>query len=114
LPFLVIIRRFTRPASVAHEVVDAATGMNLFLSTVSLLPIPGIDGGAILKWSLAARGRSVPEADEIVKKTNLVVGAGLSVAAGLAVRKRRKFIGAMLGMFAALALAVGFGFIKEE
>jgi Zn-dependent protease len=114
LPFVFFIRRFTRPGSVGRETADAAAGMNLFLSTISLLPIPGIDGGAILKWWLVARGRSVLQADEAVKKTDLVVGVGLGAAAGLALRKRRKFFAALLGMLAAMSLAVGVGLIKEE
>jgi len=114
LPFILLFRRLTHQGSVAREVVDAAAGMNLFLCTASLLPIPGIDGGPILKWSLVESGHSVAEADESVKKVDLVLGAGLGVAAGIAIKRRRKFLGAILGMFAALALAVGFGLLKEE
>jgi Zn-dependent protease len=114
LPFILLFRRFTPQGSVRHEVADAAAGMNLFLCTVSLLPIPGIDGGPVLKWSLVESGHSVAEADGLVKKADLVVGAGLGVAAGLAMKRRRNFLSAILGMFAALALAVGFGLIKEE
>ena len=114
LPFILLFRRFTRKGSVAREVVDTAAGMNLFLCTASLLPIPGIDGGPILKWSLVDSGRSVAEADDLVKKADLIVGAGLGAAAGLAMKRRRKLLGALLGMFAALALAVGFGLIKED
>ncbi len=54
------------------------------------------------------------EADESVTQANLVVGAGLGVATGLAIKRRRKFLGAILGMFAALALAVSFGMIRGE
>ena len=114
LPFILLFRRLTHQGSVAREVTDAAAGMNLLLSTASLLPIPGIDGGPILKWSLVDSGRSVTEADALVKRADLVVGASLGAAAGMAIKRRRKFLGAILGMFAALALAVGFGLIKEE
>ena len=108
-----LIRRFTPRGSVGREVADAAVGMNLFLSTASLLPIPGIDGGPILKWTLVERGHTGNEADEVVKGVDRALGVGLGIATGVAVKKRRWFIGAILGMFTALALAVGFGLIEE-
>jgi Zn-dependent protease len=108
-----LARRFTPRGSVGREVADAAVGMNLFLSTASLLPIPGIDGGPILKWALVERGHTPSEADEVVKGVDRALGVGLGVATGIAVKKRRWFIGAILGMFAALALAVGYGLIEE-
>ena len=110
----VISRQFTRLGSVAREVVNAAVGMNLFLSTVSLLPIPGIDGGPILKWSLVERGDSLEQADEMVKEVNKVVGIGLGSGAVFAFKKKRKFIGAILAMFSLIALAVGWGLISEQ
>jgi Zn-dependent protease len=88
--------------------------MNLFLCTASLLPIPGIDGGPILKWALVERGSTPAEADETVISVNRVVGGGLGVAAGIALKRQRRFLGSILAMFAALALGVGFGLIKEQ
>lgn len=113
LPFALLLRQFSRPGSVTRDVANTAAGMNLFLCTASLLPIPGIDGGPILKWSLVEKGHSVGEADEIVKKVDRAVGAGLGAAAGVAIKKRRKFLGVILGLFAGLALAVGLGWVKE-
>jgi len=113
LPFALILHRFSRPGSTTRDVATAAVGMNLLLSTASLLPIPGIDGGPILKWSLVEKGCTVAEADETIKKVDRVVGAGLGVAAGAAIKSRRKFLGAILALFSILALAVGFGLVKE-
>ena len=109
-----LMRRLTRQDSIAREVADAGVGMNLFLSTVSLLPIPGIDGGPILKWSLVDSGRMPEEADEIVTQVNKITGAGLGAAAGVALKKKRWFTGAILGMLSAVALGVGFGLLKES
>jgi Zn-dependent protease len=95
-------------------VVDAAVGMNLFLSTVSLLPIPGIDGGPIVKWFLVDRGHSIEQADETVKEINKVLGLGLGTGAALAFKKKRRLIGGILAMFSLIALAVGWEFISEE
>lgn len=108
-----LIRQFTPRGSAGREVADAAVGMNLFLSTASLLPIPGIDGGPILKWALVERGYTKIDANEAVKGVDKVLGSGLAAATAVAVKKRRWLIGAILGLFSALALAVGFGLIEE-
>jgi Zn-dependent protease len=114
LPPALLFKRFTRPGSAARDVANATVGMNAFLSTASLLPIPGIDGGPLLKWSLVGRGNTPRQADERVKRVNRVSGAGLGLAAGIALKKRRWFIGAILGLFAALSWAIGFGLLKEQ
>jgi Zn-dependent protease len=114
LPFALLLLRFTRKGSAFGDVANAAVGMNLFLCTASLLPIPGIDGGPILKWALVERGSTPAEADETVISVNRVVGGGLGVAAGIALKRQRRFLGSILAMFAALALGVGFGLIKEQ
>lgn len=86
LPAALLFRRFTRPGSAARDAANAAAGMNAFLATASLLPIPGIDGGPLLKWSLVARGDTPSQADEKVKRINRVTGAGLGLAAGIALK----------------------------
>lgn len=107
-------RRLTKKGTVAGDVANAAVGMNAFLTSVSLLPIPGIDGGPILKWSLVDRGATPEEADETVRRVNRVVGGGLGVAAGIALRRRRWFLGSILAMFSALSLIIGFGLLREQ
>jgi hypothetical protein len=77
------------------------------------LPIPGIDGGPILKWSLVERGHRPEKADELVMAVDRAVGPALGVVAGVAFKKRRWLLGTILAGFAALALAVGFGYVKE-
>jgi Zn-dependent protease len=88
--------------------------MNTFLVSASLLPIPGLDGGPILKWSLVDRGATPEEADETVRAVNRVAGSGLGIAAGIALKRRRRFLGSLLALFATLSLAVGFGLLKEQ
>ena len=113
LSLAAIFRQFTRAGSLAREVADAAVGMNLFLSTVSLLPIPGIDGGPVLKWALVDRGCSLDHADEEVREVDKVVGVGLAAGAGVAFKKGRRFIGVILALFSIIALAVGWGLLTE-
>jgi Zn-dependent protease len=113
LTFALIFQRFTRENSALRDVADAAAGMNTFLSTGSLLPIPGIDGGPILKWSLVERGYTPEAADATVRGVNRVMSGGLGFAAGLAFLRRRWFLGSILALFAALAMALGFGLVEE-
>ncbi len=114
IPIAMMSKRFTPPGSAAWEAANAAIGMNVLSCTASLLPIPGLDGGPILKWSLVARGNTIQEADETVKRVNLVTGTGLGLAAGIAMKKRRWFVGAILGMFAIVSWAIGFGMLREQ
>jgi Zn-dependent protease len=107
-------RRLTQPGSVAHDVANAAVKMNAFLCTVSLLPIPGIDGGPLLKWSLVERGLEPPEADEMVRKVSGVTGLALGFASGTAAKKRRWFLAALLGLFGLIGVSVGLGWLKER
>ncbi len=108
------LKGLAQPGSLADEFLFFAKVTNTFIGGVALLPIPGIDGGPVLKWSLVAKGRTPAEADEAVKKVNLALGAGLGIASGAALKKRRRLPGLLLGMFAATALGVGMGRIKER
>ena len=109
-----LAKGFTHQGTLTRYAVDFVLGTNAFISSLSLLPIPGIDGGPILKWSLVERGRSPAQADDIVKAVNLVSGSGLGIAAGVALKQRRKWLGVALAAFAATSLAIGFGYLKER
>jgi Zn-dependent protease len=106
-------RRLARPGSEAWHVAQAAVATNAFLSTAALLPIPGIDGGPVLKWSLVARGHGVAQADAVVRRVNGPLAAGLGAAAYMAFRRRRWLLGGLIGQFAVLALGVALGWIRE-
>jgi Zn-dependent protease len=114
LPVVLLFKRFTRPNSVAGDAVDSAIGMNVFLAAGSLLPIPGIDGGPILKWSLVLQGRSSAAADEVVKKVNIFTAAGLGAAAAMTLKKKNWVLGGVWAMLAVSALAIGLGWLKEK
>jgi Zn-dependent protease len=114
LPTALLLRKCTSGESMARELADTAVGTNAFLSTMSLLPIPGIDGGPILKWSLVDRGFTQGEADKVVKKVNGLVGVLLGIASTVSFKKKRGFIGTLLAIFSALSLAIGTGLLREE
>ena len=114
LALSMLLRPLTRPDSAGREVADAAVGMNRFLCSVSMLPIPGINGGPVLKWTLVEKGQTPEKADETVRKVNGVLSGGLGIAAAVSFRKRRRFLGGILAMLAVSALGVYTGLFHEK
>lgn len=108
-----LARRFTRPNTPSRDIANVGLIVNASIAGVGLLPIPGIDGGAILRWSLVSQGRSIEQADRMVQKVNLGLSGGLAGLCAVAIQKRKPLIAILSGLFAALTLAVGTGRIKE-
>ncbi len=50
----------------------SAVGHGLLI--LSLLPLPIVDRGTILKWTLVDRGKTERQADELVRRINWVLG----------------------------------------
>ncbi|TFH35792.1 MAG: hypothetical protein E4G99_06510, partial [Anaerolineales bacterium] len=113
LPLLTTLRQQSRPGSLVRELWDAAVGMNLFLATVSLLPIPGIDGGPLLKWTLVKQGRSPQAADRVVRQVNGPLAAILGLASALAYLGGKRLLALLLGLLSGTALGVSRGWIQE-
>lgn len=105
-------RSFTRPGSALRELIDLQMLMYTLFGLLALLPVPFIDGGSLLKWTLVERGQSPEQADETVKQVNVGL-SGLLGAGGviLALSRRWKLAaGMMLG--AGQLLAIGLGKLK--
>jgi hypothetical protein len=114
LPFAAAASRITSKGSLAGRTARTALHTNLFLSLVSLLPIPGIDGGPILKWSLVKKGRAAQEADEVVREVNGPLALILGLFSSLLFAKKRILPGALSAMLGLTSLAIYTGWIKEE
>ena len=114
LPFTCLARRLTRPNTIAGATARTAFQTNLFLSLVSLLPIPGIDGGPLLKWSLVDRGKTIPEADEIVRKANGPLALILGLISSGAYLKKKPLLGLFSLMLGGISLSIFTGWLKEE
>jgi hypothetical protein len=56
----------------------SAVGHGLLL-IMSLFPVPMVDGGTLLKWTLVAQGKTFTKADEIVRR----VDWGMGIVAGI-------------------------------
>lgn len=78
------IYRAAPRASVARELAGwSALGHGLLLPA-SLAPLPMVDGGTLLKWTLVARGRSEAEADALVRRVDRGMGIlGVILGAGV-------------------------------
>lgn len=105
-------QRLTPANTPAREVADTAAGMNTFIATASLLPVPVFDGGPVLKWSLIERGLSPEKAAEVTSQAQKVIGAGLLGGALIAFRKRRWMLAIILSFLSLLSLATGFGKLR--
>jgi hypothetical protein len=109
-----LLRRFTSPHTASCEVLDVTVEMNTFLCTASLLPLPGIDGGPLLKWSLVEAGRTPTQADALVRQTDLALSPALGALALAHLRRRRWWPAGLMAFFGGVALAVGLGWMKGE
>ncbi len=107
-------RLVTRSTSLARELVDVALVANLFILLVGLLPIPGIDGGPILKWSLVSKGHPPRAADQIVRQVDGALAVGLAGAAGLAAARKKWLVGIFFSLLGGLAFAFSRGWIQEQ
>jgi hypothetical protein len=65
-----------------------------FVLAGSLAPLPVVDGGTILKWTLVEQGRTPTEADEIVRRASLSLGAAAATT-GVALATRRRWLPAL-------------------
>jgi Zn-dependent protease len=114
LPVSGFFKRVTNPDSILGETANLAYQTNLFLSLVSLLPIPWIDGGPLLKWSLVNRGYSVAEADRTVKQANGPLALILGLFSSWSFGRKKILRGFVSGILGIVSLSVFAGWLKEE
>ena len=114
VPIIAFLRLFTKPRSIARDTADTALQTNMFLSFISLLPIPGIDGGPILKWGLVEKGYEIKEADEVVRKTNGPLAVILGLSSSWAFARKKILAGIFSGMLGLISLSIFAGWLKEE
>ncbi len=105
-----LLRLVAPRSSVVHEVAGWSSVGHGFILGGALAPLPFVDGGTILKWTLVERGCTPAQADTIVRKVDLVIG-GTAAMAGVALAARRRWLPA-LGFIGAGAIAIGAGLDK--
>ncbi len=106
-------RRKSPPGSLSRELAEASLAGHGFILLGSLMPLPVVDGGIILKWILVEAGQSSEQADQAVHKTSLGLGVGLlALGALLGLVRKRKLAGGLLAAGGAAGIAAGIGWLK--
>ena len=109
-----LARSLAPHGSLVREVAGWSCLGHGFILGGSLIPLPIVDGGSVLKWTLVEQGRTPEQADEVVAQVDLSVGAALTATGvALAATSRqespaRRWLPA-LGLVAAGAIAIAFG-----
>jgi len=98
--------------AIARELAAWSAGGHGLLLTLSLLPVPMVDGGTLLKWTLVARGGTATEADEMIRLLDWVMGiAGGLIGVGFIVMQMWG-AGAILVGSGAVVIAIAEGKIR--
>ena len=114
LPVTGLARKLTRSDSIAGETAKTAFQTNLFLSLISLLPIPGIDGGPLLKWSLVNHGYTIAEADQAVREINGPLALCFGLFSSWAFYSKKILAGIFGFLLSLTSLSIFAGWLKEE
>lgn len=98
--------------SLVNEIGFWSSLGHAFIFIGCLIPIPIVDGGTILKWSLVKRGRTPDQADIILRRVNIIISI-LSMIGGIALLVRLFWLpGLVLIVGSGIILAAAFGKIK--
>ncbi len=99
--------------SISRELAETSLVSHGFILLGSVVPLPMVDGGIILKWRLVQAGRSVAQADRVVHRASWGLGAALLAAgAVLGIIQKRKLAGGVLAAGGLAAIAAGLGWLK--
>jgi hypothetical protein len=100
-----LLRALAPPQSLLRELAEwSSRGHGLILAG-SLAPLPMVDGGTILKWTLVEQGQTPAKADQVVKYVGVATGVA-AVASGVILATRRRWLPA-LGLTTAGIVALG-------
>ena len=98
--------------SIARELAAWSAGGHGLLLIMSLAPVPMVDGGTILKWTLVARGKTVPEADEILRRVDWVMGIVAGIVGVVLIAMQIWIAGLILMGIGAVVIGVAAGKIR--
>ena len=99
-----LLRAVIPKNSMAREVAGWSCIGHGLIFTGSLAPLPIVDGGSILKWTLVDRGRTPEEADRVVQQAGITTGIAAS-GVGMALAAQRRWLPAA-GLIAAGIVAI--------
>jgi len=107
-----VVRSLFPRNSPAREVADWSSIGHALIFTGSLAPLPVVDGGSMLKWSLVESGHTPTDADQIVKQAGIAAGIAASSAGVLLATRRRWLPAAGLITAGIIAIAAAKGKIR--
>ena len=83
-----------------------------FILVGSLTPLPYVDAGTILKWTLVEHGRTLSQADAIVRRVDLILGALLIILGLVLLFWHLWWWGLLILAGAAIVIASGLGLMR--
>jgi hypothetical protein len=86
-----IWRKFAPPGSLNRELADISTVSHGMIFAGSLVPLPIVDGGTILKWSLIEEGISEDQAEDHMRRIRnwFIAWILAGITAFLVIRRRK-------------------------
>jgi hypothetical protein len=98
--------------SIVRELAAWSAAGHGLLLIMSLAPAPTVDGGTLLKWTLVARGKTVTEADEIVRRVDWGMGIVAGTVGVALIILHIWIAGAILAGIGAVFIGVALGKIR--
>ena len=106
-------RRLSPARSLSRDLAETSLAAHSVILFGSIVPVPVVDGGTILKWKLVEAGQTPQQADQTVHNTSLGLGAVLlGLGALLAVFRKRKLAGGLVAICGIVGIATGKGWLK--
>jgi hypothetical protein len=100
------------PRSFARELAATSAVGHALLFVASLMPLPIVDGGTLVKWTLVARGRTETEADDTVRRVNWAMALAGGISGVSLIATRRWAAGGVLVGAGVLVAAIATGRIR--
>ena len=98
--------------SIAWELAAWSAAGHGLLLIMSLAPVPMVDGGTLLKWTLVARGRTVTQADEILRRVDWVMGTVAGIVGVVLIALQIWIAGVILVGIGVVVLCVAAGKLR--
>ena len=108
----IVIYSITANNSVIREIVAWSIAGHSFILLGCLLPLPILDGGTILKWTLVEKGRTEPESDQILKQVNWFLGGIVGVIGAVLMVAQMWIAGLIFIGVGGIAIAAAVGKIR--
>ena len=108
----IVIYAIARDNPIIRELAAWSAVGHGWILLAALLPLPMVDGGTLLKWTLVARGKTEKEADGMVRRIDWVLGIGGEII-GVGLLAMQMWIGGVIvaGM-SAVVIAIAAGKIR--